>query len=84
MGLKISRWERIWVEEDSKLIINVMNGGKSHHWRLSIILKEVHQVANLFFEIIFSHICRSSNIVVDWAANQGVGLCDKEGVVGVK
>ncbi|GLJ35498.1 hypothetical protein SUGI_0713800 [Cryptomeria japonica] len=81
-GIMIARekgWNKLWIELDSKLIIDALKGNSLHNWRLEIIVKATKFLLKDFEEVKFSHMGTNGNRMVDSAANEGVSLFSKTG-----
>ncbi|GLJ50196.1 hypothetical protein SUGI_1068270 [Cryptomeria japonica] len=60
-GIMIARdkgWRRLWIEGDSKLVIDALNGSLLRNWRLAMIMDATKYVLSGMEEIMIFHIGR--------------------------
>ncbi|XP_059067860.1 uncharacterized protein LOC131858589 [Cryptomeria japonica] len=76
-GLEICRElgvEKLAVEGDLTIIINVMRKGSILNWRLEVLLNRALNLRKTFKKIIFNHIFREGNSKADELANIGADV----------
>ncbi|KAL6570158.1 hypothetical protein OROMI_014672 [Orobanche minor] len=69
-----NRFNKVWVEVDSKIALSLIEHSTTSHWQLQSIISKIRDFRGSI-EIRFSHIFREGNAVADWLANHG---CDRK------
>ena len=64
---------KLWLEGDSKNIINNINGIPPPSWTIANIIDETRSILTKFEKVHVTHAFREANPVADWFANIGVG-----------
>lgn len=64
----------LWLEGDSKNIINSINGISPPSWSISNIIEETCDTLAKFEKVHVTHAFREANPIADWFANKGVGF----------
>jgi ribonuclease HI len=67
MGVK-----NIWLEGDSKNIVDCIKGITQSSWTISNIIEETRANLKKFEKAHITHIFREANPMADWLANDGV------------
>ena len=63
---------KLWLEGDSKNIINTINGISPPSWSIANIIAETRATLTKFEKVHVTHVYREANPVADWFANAGV------------
>ncbi|KAL6208936.1 hypothetical protein ACLB2K_019879 [Fragaria x ananassa] len=69
-------YQNIQVECNSKLVIDVVNGRSSTHWRLLKIIQDIKNIARSFYSISFNPVYREANFVAEAMTHEGHQLPD--------
>ncbi len=72
-----ARVSKIWLEGDSKNIINNINGISPPSWSIANIIDETRATLTKFEKVHVTHAFREANLVANWFTKKGVGA-DKE------
>lgn len=64
---------KLWLEGDSKNIINNINGISPPSWTITNIIDETCAILTKFEKVHVTYVFREANLVADWFANIGVG-----------
>ncbi|CAL2236970.1 unnamed protein product [Prunus armeniaca] len=67
-------WQKIFVEGDSKLIIDCVNNVVSVPWNVSLHVQDIRMLSTYCEEVSFQHIFREANFTVDVIASLGHNL----------
>lgn len=62
----------VWVEGDSKNIINCLRGTSKPSWNVEMRIKKTSGIIKFFDKCIISHVYRQANVAVDYLSNKGV------------
>ena len=62
----------LWLEGDSRNIINILNNKHDPAWNISNILSESKEGLNFFHNVFISHNYCEKNILADWMANMAI------------
>ena len=65
-----SKW--LWLEGDSKNIIDCIKCITQPSWTISNIIEGTHTIMDKFERVYVTHVFREVNFVADWFANEGV------------
>lgn len=67
-------WQKIFVEGDSKLIIDCVNNMVSVPWSSSLHVQDIRMLSTYCEEVSFQHIFREANFTADVVASLGHNL----------
>lgn len=84
--LKQDHYHKVIIEADLELVINAtkkLSHGTglekvTKHWRLTRVLQKIQMCLKGLRMLIFNHVCRKANKLVDILANQGVTCKDSQ------
>lgn len=62
----------VWVEGDSKNIINYLRGTSKPFWNVEMWIKKYRDIIKTFDKCVISHVYRQANVAVDYLANKEV------------
>ena len=65
---------KLWLEGDSKNIINTIMGTTPPSWSIANIIAETRATLTKFEKVHVTHVYREANPVADWFANTGVDV----------
>ena len=63
---------KLWLEGDSKNIINTINGISPPSWSIANIIAETRATLTKFEKVHVTHVYREANPFADWFSNTGV------------
>ncbi|XP_050111725.1 uncharacterized protein LOC126590273 [Malus sylvestris] len=66
---KRRNWRHVWVEGDSKLVLDAICGACDVPWNLKPVIEDIKSCANSFQGIRWSHIFREANFIADALAS---------------